>query len=64
MGWYSIPNFKDQQLFAAEDDRWLVSSLPIYFGANLYSPYHKISGQNILCNLSVIYYSFLIIVNV
>ena len=31
-----------------------VSTLHIYCGANLYSPYHKLSGQNI----PVVYCSF------
>lgn len=39
-----------------------VSTLHIYFDANLYSPYHKVSDQNIPCSILVISYSFLIIV--
>lgn len=46
----------------AADLIWTVSALQIYFG--IYLMYHKLSAQNIPYSLLVIYYSFLIIVNV
>ena len=56
-----IPKLQDQQLPAAKDGSWLltVSTSHIYFGANLYFPYHRISGQNIPCGLLFMYYSLL-----